>query len=709
MKRLLLLWALLLSLCVGSAMAQNINLRNLTQKQIDNIYNNAVNGIIEAQFALGKMYDYGWSIAVNKQQAAYWYRKAAEQGLADAQCNLGNLYDNGEGVKQDYSTAAYWFRKAAEQGLDIAQFSLGNSYYNGEGVNQDYSTAAYWFRKAAEQGLDIAQCNLGVSYHHGKGVNQDYSTAAYWYRKAAEQGLAVAQFNLGNLYYNGKGVSQDYSTAIKWYTTAANNNDSDAMLKLGDEYFKGKHVAQDYSLAKQWYIKYINSENNPLPSTKKKLGDICYDEANYSEALKWYLQYDSDIDGIYHSYILNRIADCYFEGKGVKQDYELAEKWYKKTMDTVFDDIDYELYMFYYDDYTYEDIMAEAQKDEEYIHADTRAKEAKRLMEEQKIAAQVKAEAEAKARAEAEARARAAAEAEARDRARHPLRYLIKDNKDVWEDYAEDISYWLFDDIHGFENHIFAEAIVGYATSDNWDATFGTNLGLFYNNRGRLGIHGSLSMMGGDDSWGFRVGPLLRLGDSWSDIEWHLYGGIGPHWDTKDMKYDGGLVTTCYLSGDVGIRLNLHEISEDSILSYSSLSLGCQFMMGEIVPTLGLSLWPVALFSMDADNTTVFTVDAMVALGDGFLMGASASWTPSALGWYATLLAPIDAYGMTLTTGPVFSMFDGELQFYGGMGLVDDDFGLDFGMRIVSDYSYSIGFQSNWDCAFLTLGYGFEF
>ena len=742
MKRLLTLLALLLTLGVGNSMAQDIDLKNLTQEQVDIIYYGAVDGMVEAQFALGSMYYFGWSIAENNQQAAYWYRKAAEQGHADAQSNLGGMYYEGKGVAQDYSTAAYWFRKAAEQGnagaqynLGImyrngygvsqdystaaywyrkaaeqgfagAQYNLGNMYQNGEGVSQDYSTAAYWYRKAAEQGFVVAQYNLGIMYYNGYGVSQDYSTAAYWFRKAAEQGYADAQYNLGIMYHNGEGVSQDYSTAIKWYTTAANNNNSDAMLKLGDEYFKGKHVAQDYSLAKQWYIKYINSENNPLSSTKKNLGDICYDEANYSEALKWYLQYDSDIDGIYQSYILNRIADCYFEGKGVKQDYELAEKWYKKTMDTVFDDIDNMLYMFYYDDYTYKDIMEEAQKDEEYIHADTRAKEAKRLMEEQKIAAQVKAEAEAKARAEAEARAKAEAEALARDRARHPLRYFIKDSKEAWNDFKEDAAYWLFDDMHDFENYIFAEATM--SLSDKLSTMVGANLDLYFNDRGRLGLHSSINFMD-NGSWGFRLGPVLRLNQSWDNIEWQLYGGIGPHW-AINAPLDAPYTETCHLSGDVGIRANFHKLSEDSILSYSSLSVGCQMMMGKAVPVVGVSLWPALLFSNISlsENLTTLAGETMVAFGDGFLMGASLSWTPTTLGWYGTILAPIDAAGMTITTGPVFSMLDGMFQVYGGMGLVDDEFGGDLGVRLVSDYSYSIGFQFS-STAFLTLGIGLEF
>jgi hypothetical protein len=44
-------------------------------------------------------------------------RKVAEQGGAQEQCDLGNFYFRGEGFyPQDYAQAAFWWRKAAEQG-----------------------------------------------------------------------------------------------------------------------------------------------------------------------------------------------------------------------------------------------------------------------------------------------------------------------------------------------------------------------------------------------------------------------------------------------------------------------------------------------------------------------------------------------------------------------------------------------------------------
>ncbi len=53
-------------------------------------------------------------------EAARWYRRAAEQGHADGQFNLGLKYANGDGVPQDYVQAHMWFSLAGAQGRNQA-------------------------------------------------------------------------------------------------------------------------------------------------------------------------------------------------------------------------------------------------------------------------------------------------------------------------------------------------------------------------------------------------------------------------------------------------------------------------------------------------------------------------------------------------------------------------------------------------------------
>ena len=71
---------------------------------------------------------------------------------------LGVTYRGGYGVIQDYAQAAYWFRRAAEQGFMVGQYMLGLAYLNGHGVTMSKVQAAMWFHLAAvQQGGEFAR------------------------------------------------------------------------------------------------------------------------------------------------------------------------------------------------------------------------------------------------------------------------------------------------------------------------------------------------------------------------------------------------------------------------------------------------------------------------------------------------------------------------------------------------------------------------
>ena len=86
----------------------------------------------------------------NYTEAFKYCKKSAEEGIAEAQFNLGYMYQNGQGVKQEYFKAFEWYQKAAEQGLAYTQYNLGNMYYNGLGVRQNYTKAKEYFGLACD-------------------------------------------------------------------------------------------------------------------------------------------------------------------------------------------------------------------------------------------------------------------------------------------------------------------------------------------------------------------------------------------------------------------------------------------------------------------------------------------------------------------------------------------------------------------------------
>ena len=88
-------------------------------------------------------------LAADYQQAAEWYRKAAEKGDIGGETRLAALYRDGRGLARDMAQAAEWYRKAAEQGDATAQATLGVLYSMGQGVPHDDVEAYYWLDLAA--------------------------------------------------------------------------------------------------------------------------------------------------------------------------------------------------------------------------------------------------------------------------------------------------------------------------------------------------------------------------------------------------------------------------------------------------------------------------------------------------------------------------------------------------------------------------------
>lgn len=108
------------------------------------------------------MFTHGDGVAADPQEAAFWYRRAANTGYPAGQRNLGLAYERGAGVEPDLAEAARWFVLAAEQGDTEAQASAGAMYLTGDGVEVDLEVAARWLHAAAEQGHSRAQALYGA-------------------------------------------------------------------------------------------------------------------------------------------------------------------------------------------------------------------------------------------------------------------------------------------------------------------------------------------------------------------------------------------------------------------------------------------------------------------------------------------------------------------------------------------------------------------
>lgn len=148
----------------------------------------------EAYYYLGIMNVYGQGIPKNREEALYWFNKAAETGSNDAIAQMGRMYFE-DNEMQDYDRALIIFNEAAGRGNLVAEFYLGLMYEQGLGVEQDYSIALAWFKKASHpihaagmtgvHPLSIqAMINIGRIYAEGLLSEKNPKAAEPWFEKA---------------------------------------------------------------------------------------------------------------------------------------------------------------------------------------------------------------------------------------------------------------------------------------------------------------------------------------------------------------------------------------------------------------------------------------------------------------------------------------------------------------------------------------------
>ena len=105
----------------------------------------AEQGDADAQYNLGHAYATGKDIERDRSKAIKWYAAAAKAGHLEAQYALGSLFQHGwKGIPPNHREAANWFRKAAERGHVKAQWQLSLLYENGKGIKKSIVEAYKW-------------------------------------------------------------------------------------------------------------------------------------------------------------------------------------------------------------------------------------------------------------------------------------------------------------------------------------------------------------------------------------------------------------------------------------------------------------------------------------------------------------------------------------------------------------------------------------
>ena len=155
----------------------------------------AESGLPDAQAVLGQMLLDGTEVPRDARAAFGWFMRAAAQDHLDALNMVGRCYDLGQGVAVDKARAAACFRVAAERGLDWGMYNYATLLALGEGVAEDKATALAWLRRAAAMGNAKAENFVGSFHEDGWATPRDLLAAAVCYARAAAGGDFRGCFN----------------------------------------------------------------------------------------------------------------------------------------------------------------------------------------------------------------------------------------------------------------------------------------------------------------------------------------------------------------------------------------------------------------------------------------------------------------------------------------------------------------------------------
>lgn len=188
----------------------------------------ALAGVAEAQHDLAAIYTAGHGgVKQNYEKAAFWFAKAAGQGIANARYNLGVLYQQGLGVPKDMKEAIKWYRAAADLGHPEARYNLGIAYIEGVGVPYDPARAASYFETAAAGGVTEAAYNLGLIHENGLLGKPRPDEALLWYKKAADKGNEDAKAALDQLTKSLRIAPEDLDRVVR-------QSETEALLNAGE-------------------------------------------------------------------------------------------------------------------------------------------------------------------------------------------------------------------------------------------------------------------------------------------------------------------------------------------------------------------------------------------------------------------------------------------------------------------------------------------
>lgn len=177
--------------------------------------------------------------------------KLAKMGNAVAEFKVGEMYETGFGVQKDQNEAQKWIKKAASHGHEAANFKLLYWDLKRSGLKPENKQKVTALRLKAEEENPQAMYYIGMMYAYGAGVEKNYDKSLDWLNKATFLGVLQAEREAVN-------VRRMKQSALNANRKAA-------------EQRKAKEVAEAKKKAEKKKLKVAKEKKPASPKEKQKV------------------------------------------------------------------------------------------------------------------------------------------------------------------------------------------------------------------------------------------------------------------------------------------------------------------------------------------------------------------------------------------------------------------------------------------------------
>lgn len=226
----------------------------------------------------------------------------------------------------------------------------GIIFYN----QKRYKNAITIFAELVQYKYAPAMYYIAMCYRDGTGLAVNNKLAIKFFIEAAKNGDAKAQHDLATILEEGKIVERDTAEAHTWFRRAAMQKEPRAMVEIAKRHMKGymvelsKEKAEEllreaaqlqYPIGMHEYGLFLIDNGNEGLEYIKAAASHKHEEAliymleheHSTGNFKAAYQYAKELHLIGNSHGTKRMADYYYEGKGISRDKGLAKDLYREA------------------------------------------------------------------------------------------------------------------------------------------------------------------------------------------------------------------------------------------------------------------------------------------------------------------------------------------------------------------------------------------